>query len=162
MKRALRGDREAFAQLVGECEIKLFRTALAITGNRADAEDAWQNSVLNAFRSIQSLREPRYFQTWLTRILLNECKHVLRVRAKQSETVAPGIAHSPEIGTDRLDIEAALAELSHEQREVIVLRFWMGKTLAEIAELTAVPEGTAKTRLYQALRKLRVKLEEVL
>ncbi|MGE5654126.1 MAG: RNA polymerase sigma factor [Bacillota bacterium] len=157
-----RSNHDVFVQLIEHSQAKLFRTALAITGNRADAEDAWQNTVLNAYRSIGSLREPRYFQTWLTRILLNECKQALKSRAKQSGAALPEMSQLPETGADWLDVRAALSELPQEQREVIVLRFWLGMTLAEIAEVAAVPEGTAKTRLYQALKRLRVKLEEVL
>lgn len=158
---ACRGDDEAFAQLVEPAETRLYQTALAITGNRADAEDAWQNTVLNALGGLRSLREPRYFQTWLTRILLNECKQILRTRARQPAPVLDTVYRS-EPEADHLDIQVALSQLPQEQREVIVLRFWLGLTLAEIAEMTAVPEGTAKTRLYQALKKLRVELKEVL
>ena len=80
MKKAQNGDKEAFLALVQEQELPLYRAAKAVLRREADVEDAVQEAVLRAFYKIGDLRQPKYFKTWLTRILLNCCYDLLRTQ----------------------------------------------------------------------------------
>jgi RNA polymerase sigma-70 factor (ECF subfamily) len=160
VSHARRGDREAFAALIAPLENRLYRTALAIMGNPADAEDAWQNTVLKAFRGVSALREPDYFSTWVTRILLNECKQGLRRRRPWSPVGDLAQVALPEPDAEQAALRDALRQLSGDQRTVVFLRYWLGLPLAELAEVLEVPVPTAKSRLYEALKRLRLMLRE--
>lgn len=157
---AKRGSQEAFLALVEPLERQLYQTALGIVRNAHDAEDAWQNTVLNAWRHIRQLRGA-HFKTWLTRILLNEAKTILR---KRGRTPVPlPILPQEVVSLDRTEAMAVhgyLDSLSEQQREVILLRFWMDLPLNEIATLTGVPLSTAKSRLYQGVAKLKAQMKE--
>lgn len=160
LKAAKRGNQEAFLKLIEPLENRLYQTALGIVGNTHDAEDVWQNTVLNAWRHIRGLREP-HFKTWITRILLNESKNILRKRGRTPTPIAvlPEVAETREL-TEVLALKDSLLALSHEQREAILLRFWLDLPLAEIATLVGVPLSTAKTRLYQGLAALKAHMKE--
>lgn len=159
---AKRGDKEAFLSLVEPLETRLYQTALGILGVRQDAEDAWQNAVIQAWRGVHRLREP-YFATWLTRIVINEAKQVLRKRGSlplaREHTV--DIPHTDENLPDKLYVHSLLQRLSNEQRQAIVLRFWLELSLEEMADVLGVPLSTAKTRLYQGLATLKTLMKEV-
>ncbi|HHY34504.1 MAG TPA: hypothetical protein GX510_02520 [Firmicutes bacterium] len=159
---ARRGDADAFARLVLPLEHKMYQLALGITGNREDAEDAWQNTLVKAWRSLAKLREPGAFATWLTRIVLNEAKRVCRSRERQYLILNLILRHfnSPDnFPPDCSDILACIQELKPEQKEVILLRYWLDMPFEDIADIVGVPLNTAKTRLYRALEQLRSLLQ---
>lgn len=81
-------DRE-FGERVRACAHRLHRIAYLILRNESDCEDAAQESLLRAWRGLYSLRDERYFETWLIRILINECKKILRARARRSASELP-------------------------------------------------------------------------
>jgi len=158
---AKKGDRDAFLGLIEPLEDKLYQTALGIVGNRHDAEDVWQNTALKAWKNISGLREP-VFRTWITRILLNEAKMLLR-----SKSYAPIPQEQlPETGVTDTDISTkllvhnCLRHLTPEHRQAVMLRFWLDLTLEDIAGVMQVPLGTAKTRLYHGLENLKRRLKE--
>ncbi len=160
---AKRGDAEAFARLVLPLEPKMYQLALGITGNREDAEDAWQNTLVKAWRSLTKLEEPGAFATWLTRIVLNEAKRVCRSRERQnliSKLLSRQLNTPDSFPPDSSDILACIQKLKPEQKEVILLRYWLDLPFEDIADITGVPLNTAKTRLYRALEQLRRFLQE--
>jgi RNA polymerase sigma-70 factor, ECF subfamily len=156
-----KGDRDAFLDLIEPLEDKLYQTALGIVGNRHDAEDVWQNTVLQAWRNIGTLRQP-VFKTWITRILLNEAKQALRRRGNApilQEWLPEEGAEDTDVPT-RLAVHQCLAELAPEQRQAVILRFWLDLSLEEMAESMGVPLSTAKTRLYQGLANVKSRMKE--
>ena len=80
VRMAQRGDREAFVCLMEAHKLSMSRTALAVLHNEEDAADAIGDTVLTAFTKLCTLREPKYFKTWLTRVLLCNCYSILRLR----------------------------------------------------------------------------------
>lgn len=160
---AKRGDQEAFAQAVQPLENKLFQTALGIVGNLQDAQDVWQNTVLKAWTNLPRLRQPQYFHTWLTRIMLNETKQLLRRRSHQP--LLPGdlpdtsVEYEGELEQSLL-IHVCLQQIPALQREAIILRYWLDLSLDEMARVLQAPLGTTKTRLYQGQRALKTLIEE--
>ena len=137
---------------------RLFRTALAILGSSSAAEEALDEAVFRGLGSCGRLREPEYFPTWLTRILLNVCTDEKRRHKRELP-----VETLPETGAeafDALPVRQAVGKLTGELREVVVLRFVSGYTLTETAEILGIPTGTVSSRQRRALALLRVELEE--
>ena len=138
--------------------IKLYKTALLYLGNETAALDALDEAVYRGLRGHKKLRQPEYFDTWLTRILINECHNELRRRTRiQPMETLPETA---EEAFDALPLKEAVARLPEELKDVVILRYFAGYTLQETADLLALPRGTVATRQRRALQLLRLELEE--
>lgn len=161
---ASRGDRDAFAALASSSVDRLFAIARRILQDHDRAQDAVQSALLGAWRDLPSLRDPARFQAWLNRLLVRACYEEARkqrafranVRLLSSE---PATFDSSGWLADRDQLERAFSRLPVEQRAVVVLHFYLGLALKEAAEVLAIPEGTARSRLHYALRTLRGAIE---
>jgi RNA polymerase sigma-70 factor (ECF subfamily) len=135
-----------------------FRAAFLVVHDEAAAEDIAQEAFLAAIRRLESFDWRRPFGPWLHRIVINRAIDWLRLRqlrgeAELVETVAPG--RQADLSDETL---AALAALTPEHRAVIVLRYLLGYTPGEIAELLSLPRGTVNSRLRRGLDTLRERL----
>ncbi len=137
----------------------LFRVAFAILRNRTDCEDAAQNAVLKAYRSLPTLKQRKYFKTWLIQILKNECFDMLRRRRPTLDVEGQG-EPSYEMAVPDLDLNRAFDRLTPEERLTITLFYYEGYDTREIAQLTEVSEGTVRSRLSRARSSLRTMLQE--
>lgn len=151
--------REEFAQRVQAIRARLYRTAYLYLGNESDALEAVDEAVYQALRGLKKLRQPQYFETWLTRILINECKKELRRRRRFISGEELWEAAAPE-QLDDLPLKEAIRHLPEELRSVIVLRCFGGFTQAETALALEIPQGTVATRQRRALELLRLELGE--
>lgn len=150
--------KEEFAARVQPLRARLYRAAYLYLGSEAAALDAVDEAVYKGLRSLHTLRQPEYFDTWLTRILLNECHREKKRRGR----FAP-MEELPETAAeafDALPLKEALRRLPQELKEVTILRYFAGYTLAETALALGIPQGTAATRQRRALALLRLELEE--
>ena len=137
---------------------KLFKTAVLYLGDEAAAEEALSETVYKALHACKKLREPEYFDTWITRILLNVCADEHRRKKRLVE-----LDELPETATENFDalpLRDAIARLPQELRKVVILRYFSGYTLQECAEILHVPQGTVATRQRRALSLLRLELGE--
>ena len=148
-----------FAQRVTALERALHRVARGYLVRPQDCADAVQEAILKAWTARHTLRREEYFKTWLTRILINECKTALR----RKKTLLPfgdlEDIPAPERSAD-LDLEKALYALSEKYRLVVLMHYQDGYTLEEIARVLGVPIGTVKARLSRARDKLRQELKD--
>ena len=152
-------DREEFASRVSAKRNQLYRTAYLYLGREADALEAVDEAVYQALRAVKKLRQPEYFETWLTRILLNECHKELRRRKRLApEETLPETA-GPD-AYDSLPLKEAVRRLPEDLRAVIILRFFSGLSQAETATALEVPQGTVATWQRRALQLLRLELGE--
>lgn len=152
---------ETFAARVQAVRAKLYRTAYLYLGSEADALEAVDEAVYQALRALKQLRQEAFFETWLTRILLNECHKELRRRKRFSpagEEALPDTA-GPD-AYDGLPLKEAIRRLPEELRAVVILRFFAGLSQAETAETLNIPQGTVATRQRRALQFLRLELGE--
>jgi RNA polymerase sigma-70 factor, ECF subfamily len=162
--RARAGDREAFGLIVVEKGESLLRTAQAILGSEADARDAVQETFVNAWRRLGGLRDVERFDAWLGRILINECRQVLRQRRRVREVaLGTGVAESrlpADDGSDpaSADFDTAFARLSVDQRALLVLHHLHGYGVRDIAAWLGIPAGTVKWRLARARRAFAAEL----
>lgn len=150
-------DNQEFQDRVRACERRLYATAYLLLHVTADCEDAVQEAVLRAWQRLPGLRNPQFFETWLTRIVINECKSQLRRRSRRGETeLSPQLAApvSPEP-----ELHAALTALKWKYRVVLTLKYIDGYTIEEIARILTLPRGTVASRLDQAKRLLRAQMK---
>lgn len=153
-------DKETFTVLVQRQQRQLYRIAVSYTASSADAEDAVQEALLRAWNRRQTLRDTAYFSTWLNRILINECKTLLRKRKRQSpRTDLPCISVPPPDERAML-LRAALFSLPEKYRIPLTLNLLEGYTLQEIAGLLSLPLGTVKTRIARAKQKLEQEVSD--
>ncbi|MCY3783678.1 MAG: sigma-70 family RNA polymerase sigma factor [Chloroflexi bacterium] len=160
------GEREAFRHLVERYQDVLYGTAVLMTGDRAQAEEHVQEAFLAAWRGMPGFHSERPVKPWLMRILVNTVMSQRRRRVVSTVSLeyeseaedAARPAEEIEAQHDRLVIRQALAGLNPEQRQVVVLRFFAGLTVPQLAEAIGVREGTVKSRLHRALGQLRDQL----
>lgn len=149
---------QEFARRAEALKARLYRTALLYLGSETAAVDAVDEAVYKGFLARKRLRQPEYFSTWLTRILINVCNQELRRRKRETATdVLPETAVEE---FDSLPLKEAVERLPQDLRAVIVLRYFTGLTLSETAAALNVPPGTVSTRQRKGLSLLRLELED--
>jgi RNA polymerase sigma-70 factor (ECF subfamily) len=167
------GDSAAIETLVHAHESRLYRLALSILDDPAEAEEATQDAFLKALRRLSSYRGEASFATWLYAIALNVCRGRLRQRRARERLEQvwralrlaenPAEPHAEQIAiaweTDRA-VWQALQRLNDRQREVIILRYYHDLKLDDIAQVAGVSERTVRTRLQQAHDQLREWLKD--
>lgn len=139
---------------------KLYRTAALMLGSESAAVDAVDEAFYKGFRGYKKLRQPEFFDTWLTRILINVCNTELRRRKREL-----AVAELPETAREEFDalpLKEAVRRLPRELREVIILRYFTGLTLEETAKALDIPRGTVTSRQKKALGLLRLELTDEL
>ncbi|WP_052476004.1 sigma-70 family RNA polymerase sigma factor [Cohnella kolymensis] len=150
---AVAGDRDAFARLIRTMEKEMYRLAWSLLHRDEDCADAIQETILKAYRSLPSLREPAYFRTWLFRILIRECQQTYRRRKR----IIPfdNLPESGEVaaGAD-MDLREAVNRLREPLRTLVKLHYYADLPLNVIAVMLNVSEGTLKSRLHRARRQL--------
>ena len=163
--RAQRGDREAFAELAGASLDRLLSVARGILGDTGLAEDATQQALVDIWRNLPGVRDPARFEGWSYRLVVNACySEVRRSRQWMPGAIGPltgePVASRDEFAPvhDRDELERAFRDLSVDHRAVLVLHHCLGLTLPEIAHSLDIPEGTVRSRLYHAMKKLRTVL----
>jgi len=151
-------NKEEFAEKVEQLRRRLYRTALLCLGNEALAADALDEAVYKALKGLPRLRQPEYFDTWITRILINECRNELQ-RARRFRPMEE-LPETAAEAYDALPLKEAIQSLPQDLKEVIILRYFADYTLEQTAETLGIPRGTVSTRQRRALTLLRLELEE--
>ena len=149
-------DKNEFAARTEQIKKRLYNTAFLYLGSEDMALDAVGEAVYRGFLSLNKLRQQEFMETWLTRILINECKKELRRRKRERPLEA--IPETAAEAYDSLPLKEAISRLPQELKEVIILRFFTGFTLAETARSLKIPQGTVVTRQRRALKLLRLDL----
>ena len=143
----------AFDQLMRTQLQRMYRIAVSMLQNEEDAADAIQETVLKCWQKIGQLKNDEYFQTWLTRILINQCKDILRERKKFVfvEDI-PEIVHEDNYFTD--EWKELLSSLSKKNRIVMELYYVDGFSTKEIAEMLHITDMNVRTRMARGRRQL--------
>lgn len=164
VRRAQRGDEEAFAALVPGVTDRLLGVAYRILRDPDAAEDATQQALLIAWRKLPSLREPERFEAWIYRLLVNACyaevgRRRVQVTPLRLLTDDAAVVDSTRQTVERDQLERAFKHLSVSHRTIVVLRLHVGLSFEEIAAMVDIPIGTARSRLHYALQTLRTAIE---
>ena len=141
---------------------RLYRTAFLFLENETKAVDAVDEAIYKAYISLKKLRQPEFLETWLTRILINQCKYMLRRLKRETplESLTEVQLTQAAENFDALPLKEAVRLLPQDLRDVIILRFFTGFTLAETAESLKIPQGSVVTRQRRALKLLRLELSD--
>jgi RNA polymerase sigma-70 factor (ECF subfamily) len=174
---AVSRDPDAFGEIVRRWERKIFALCFGMLGREDDARDAAQETFIAAYRNLSNFRGEAKVSSWLHRIAVNQCLTVKRRTRTRSEDffddelgenervfVAP--AHrSPAKATEQTErltiVRQAVSSLPVDLRQVVVMKEFEEMTFQEISETLDLPLSTVKSRLYTALRQLRMKLERL-
>ena len=164
IRRAQRGDGEAFRQLVEAYQTQVYRLALRMCGESA-ADDVTQEAFLAAWRALPDFRGDCRFSTWLYRLTTNAgivwLRREKRYRSADDVTElelpddAPSLQEQAEQSETQSAVRRALSRLSEEHRQVLLLRYMQELDYGEIAAALDVSEGTVKSRINRAKSKLR-------
>ena len=131
---AKNGDKEAFVQLIRINKQSMYKAAWVYLRNEQDIADALQNTILSCYEKIQGLREVKYFKTWLMRILINECKDILRQKNHDTEldNFSEGV-HCEDL--DLCEWKQLLLCLDEESRKIVELYYFAEFSVKEIGNL---------------------------
>ena len=159
--RAREGDRHAFAELARECGARLDATARLILRDPDLAQDAVQETLIRAWRSLPGLRDPQTFDPWLHTLVGRACIDQIRKRRRRVIEVElapihdrPGLDDAMRIA-DRDQLDRVLSRLEPEARAVVVMHFFLDLPLSQVAATLGIPVGTAKSRLHRSLAAMR-------
>ena len=161
VERAREGDRHAFAELIRLAGARLDATARLILRDPDLAQDAVQETLIRAWRSLPGLRDPSTFDHWLHSLVAHACIDLARKRRRRVVEVELTPLHFTEVldhagqvaARDLLD--HALARLEPEERAVVVLHYFLDLPLPRVARMLGIPGGTAKSRLHRSLGAMR-------
>jgi RNA polymerase sigma-70 factor (ECF subfamily) len=177
LRQCLTGDRVAVERLVQEYQPQLFRLALSILDDggqngSADAQEATQDALMAALRSLNSYRGEAKLSTWLYSITLNLCRNRLRARQRRKQvrsiferltTLIEDTPSQPEEVLIRKQADSSLfnivQSLNERHRLPVILRYYHDCSVAEIAQILDIPEGTVHSRLNTARKRMRNYLE---
>ncbi|UOQ86898.1 sigma-70 family RNA polymerase sigma factor [Gracilibacillus salinarum] len=158
IKKAISGNEEAFETLVKKESEKLYKTAFLYVRNKEDALDVLQETIYKAFISIDQVKQPQFFYTWLTKILIRTAYDVINKRKKVvfDEELIRNISDDSYVDAEeKMDMLNAISALSKHYQTVIILFYYHGFTIDEIAETMGKPANTIKTYLRRAKMELK-------
>ena len=166
VRKAIKGDKEAFLDLIEKQKEKLYKIAYTYVRNEQDALDIIQETICKAYVSLENLKKPKYFNTWIVKILMNVAITTVNKNKKviylEDEEIVQD-TNSISGCDDRLDLITELDKLPQKYKDVIVLKYFDDLTIEEIANILEIPIGTARTNLYRGLENLRksMKVKEI-
>ncbi|AGX04650.1 MULTISPECIES: RNA polymerase sigma factor [Bacillaceae] len=134
---------------------KFYKIGWAYLKNHHDVEDVFHNTILKVHDHIDTLKQDRYFETWVTSIFINECRDIYRRNKRRQQENAIEGSEAGQHPSDRLDLLDALDQVDEKFREPILLKYIQGFSQEEIAGILGLPLGTVKSRIYRGLLILR-------
>ena len=161
VKKAKKGDRDAFAVLYNNVSRKLYSTAFYLLGRKEDAEDLVMDTVTDAYRSISLLRDDKSFEGWIMRILIN------KARKKRGTYISEPIELDEQIISEasydsekKLIVRKAMDKLKDTDKKILILGVVDGYRSDEIAEIMHMNTNTVRSRRKRALEKIKALLIE--
>lgn len=155
VRLAIKGDRQAFQKLIQQYKLTMYRLAKTILKNDTDIGDAMQEAILKAYKSIGNLKNEKVFKSWLLRILVNECNMILR---KQKKTIpidsVEEVSCEDSYNLEKYQVLSAVNTLEDDLKTVVILYYYDGLPVKDIVAVVGAPEGTIKSRLSRARKRL--------
>lgn len=167
VRKARKGDMDAYGELVGIHKDYFYRNAFCYVKNVEQASDIFQEAVTLGILSIRSLKKPEYFRTWMTRIIYNCANEMYRKSAREVslEEEKPKLSGQEKSNgqlsrEEVMDLHNAVDNLEEPYRSLVKQKYFQGMKISEISKETGRPEGTVKSDLSRAKKKLRTMLRE--
>ena len=166
VERAKNGDKEAFTTLILSLEKELYKIAKIRLINDEDIFDAIQETIIKAFKSINKLKQAKYFNTWIIRILINKTNDIYNER-KNAKVISfedikqeqANYEHDSENVDRKLDFNFICNKLNYEDRLIIILFYMEGYSDQEISKMIGLKENTVKTKRARAKQKIKKIIE---
>lgn len=158
VKLAKKGDTSAFSRLYETVYKDLYHVALYSLKNSHDASDVVSDTVLDAFCSIEKLREPEKFCNWIMKILSAKIKRKQKEYFNMTEEIGEDFPDISDFDYDSVELKEALNRLDSQSRLMLSLSVLGGYTSDEISEMCEVKSGTVRSRLSRIKEKLRLEL----
>ena len=157
LELARNGDSQAFARLIEQVKVKIYKTGMAILKNDDDTCDAIQDTLESAYKNLNSLNEEKYFSTWIIRIMVNKCYDIIRKNKKISyinEKMQINDNGYYDVYSKESDLENVLNQIDSDLRTTVVLYYFDDMSVSQVSEVLNIPEGTVKSRLSRAREKI--------
>ncbi len=161
VEEARLGNNEAFEQLIKENKLKMYKVAKSILKNEDDICDAIQNALMSAYSNLNKLQNNKYFSTWLIRILINKSYDIINKNQKSYSTTTDIDEYNSDENLKSFDsynseslIENVLCELEDNLKTITVLYYYNDYSVGDISIILNIPEGTVKSRLSRARKKI--------
>lgn len=158
VKRAKRGDAEAFIELIELNKLSMYRVAHGFLRKEEDVADAMSDTVLTCYEKISALRHDAYFKTWMIRILINHCKDILKRQKRDISVENLPETEAQATGDDSLEFRELIEPLREQDRSIFTLYYVYGLKVKEIAACMEMKENTVATRLKRGRETLREEL----
>lgn len=161
-RKAIKGNSDAYGRLIASYQSYLYKVAFLYMKNEEDVLDVVGTTILKAYQHIHKLKNPEWFKTWITKILirtaLDELKKVVCFHDLENvQTASPPSGISIE---EKCDLNSAIDQLSEKYRMVIILKYFSELSVKEIAFVMNIPEGSVKAYLSRARYELKIMLKE--
>lgn len=164
VKRAINGDRDSFEELINIYFDRLYKEAYLRCKYEEDAKEIVQETIYKAYRNIKTLKEPQYFKTWISRILINVANDYLRkngmIELTHDENSYITKVHNDNNIDVKIDLYNAIDELEDKYKDVIILKYIEDLKLEEISTILDRPVNTIKTHLRKAVKDMKNLLKE--
>lgn len=154
IQRAKEGDADAFTRLIQMNMQSLYKVAKSILWSDEDAADAIQDTIFSCWRNLNSLKEPKYFKTWMIRILVNKCKDCLKKNPSAFGDEELFRFAVNDVSIENVEWKETLKLLDEKYRLVLLLYYIEGFKTSEIGRILELPEATVRTRLARGRERL--------
>lgn len=162
IKKAMRGDTEAFAALYEKLYKDMYRFALYTLRNAQDAEDMVSETVTDAFSSIRNLRKEEAFSSWIFRILANKCNHKLKEYYNKTVELTEDVPIAEHSYLDeQIMVRKCFFDLAEEERLILGMHIFCGYKSREIARILGLNENTVRSKENRALKKMGKELKDM-
>lgn len=162
VKKAQQQDAEAFIQLMEMHKESMYKIAHSYLKRDADIADVMQETILDCFEKIQTLKDPNYFKTWLIRILINNCNDIIRKESKVCLLEHYEGLEIEAVAEDLTEFRELLNSLDEKYRTILILYYVEGYRIREIAGLLDMNESTVNSRLRRSRMMLKKELHNVI
>ena len=157
VRKAIRGNKNAFEELLVIHSDQLYRIAFLYVGNREDALDVVQETAYKALLAIGQLKNEKFFLTWLTKILIRCAFEVTKKKKNEfpSEKILELSPRKTHQRDEYLDLVSTISQLNEHYRNAIILFYFQDLPIIEVAKIMNVPENTVKTYLHRGKSQLK-------
>lgn len=150
VRKAMQHDADAFVELIHDQAQNMYKTARAILSSDDDIADAIQDTILTCWEKLYQLNEPKFFRTWMTRILINKCHSIQRSYQRFVFVDSMPEIPEPDLGFSNFEWTQILEQLKPKDRIIVTLYYAEGFKTPEIAQMLEMPESTVRSSLARS------------
>lgn len=153
---------EELLEIIKKNKVQLYKIAKSILNNEEDVNDAIQETLINAYKKIDTLKNKKYMETWVTRILINKCYDIIDKNKVHERKVQKAIETYNSYNSNEFDqrtiVQKAVSQIEEDLKLIVVMYYYNQFSVKEISEIMGIPTGTVKSKLSRA----RIKLYDIL